>query len=155
MIQGYFSKLCPKFKWQVEEVKLNDGQMITLEWAVNSQPYAESGLQSSQNDTPIVLIHHGAYCNSRDMPGADYIAEAHKRGWIVAVFNRRNHSGRKYPLTKPCWNFFGSTEDVKYVTNNYILKRRPNAQLFMIGLSAGSGLLAKFFGESELFTAGC
>jgi len=53
------------------------------------------------------------------------------------------------------WNFFGSTNDVKYITLNIIRKRRPNAQFFMIGLSAGSGLLARFFGEeSGLFLGG-
>ena len=26
-------------------------------------------LTESSNDTPIVMIHHGAFCNSKDIPG--------------------------------------------------------------------------------------
>lgn len=60
-IQGYYNKLYPKFVWVSEIVELQDGQKITLDWAMSSGPQGETGLTSSLSDTPIVMIHHGVW----------------------------------------------------------------------------------------------
>ena len=50
------------------------------------------------------------------------------------------------PLTIPKFNFFGSTQDVRDVIRS-IYNKRPRARIFMLGISAGSGLVARYMGE--------
>ena len=157
MLKGYFTKtIRPAVRWERELITLEDGEIVTLDWAVSSggQLYSE-GTRESDEDTPIVMIHHGAYCNSKDLPGQDYIHTAFERGWIVCALNRRGHGGSDAPMTKGKWNFFGCSHDINYIAKEIILKRRPNAKLLMIGFSAGSGLVARFFGDyPDVFRAG-
>ena len=157
MMKGFWTKVIwPTVKWERELITLQDGEKIALDWAISDKDECCSeGTKESDDDTPIVMIHHGAYCNSKDFPGQDYVHTAHKRGWIVCALNRRGHGGRNTRMTKARWNFFGSTSDVAYIAKEVILKRRPRARLLMVGFSAGSALTAKFFGEyRDLFTAG-
>jgi predicted alpha/beta-fold hydrolase len=62
--------------------------------------------------------------------------------------NRRGHRGR---LTKQCYNFFGSASDVRYIIDACVRKARPKARVVMLGISAGSGLTARFMGEQGVF----
>ena len=152
-IHFYYQRYTRPIQWKSEIFVMEDGQEITVDWAMSQDAKAESGLNASLKDTPILIIQHGALCNSKNLPSQDWISDAHKRGWIVCCQHRR---GTKMNLTVPQINFFGSTSDVKYLLTNYILKRRPNAQILMIGISAGSGLLVRFLGEegnSQLITA--
>jgi len=144
MLTGVYTKLAKSIQWQNEDFALEDGEIITLSWA-GGQLSGESGLSVSFKSTPILVLHHGAFCDYTDLPGQGYVARAITKGWIVCAINRRGHAGRK--LTIPKWNFFGSTTDIKDVTKRVILERHPNATLFMLGLSSGSGLLARYFGE--------
>jgi len=150
MIKGWYTKCVnPPYEWSRELIDLPDGEMIALDWVKG----ATDRMNSSDEDTPIVMLHHGAFCDSKDLPGQDYILEALSRGWLVCALNRRSHGGRT--LKVPKWNFFGSTEDVAYVVEEVIRKRRPHAKLLMIGFSSGSGLVAKFLGEYPgVLTAG-
>lgn len=151
IIRGLLDAYFVKVKWEAENVTLDDGEIVILDWAIPKNNLAESGLTASKFDTPIVLIHHGAMCNSKDIPGQCWVEHAHKRGWIACVMNRRGHGKL---LTKPKFNFFGSVEDVRAVTR-HILLRRPNARMLMIGVSSGSGLMGRFFGEEHnMFKAG-
>jgi predicted alpha/beta-fold hydrolase len=128
----------------------------------------------------VVVLHHGAMCDSADMPGDSYIWPALQRGWLVCVFNRRGHGHRsgvnnrhllnhsdslhtdnittsttttktkKVRLTRPKWNFFGCSEDIHYVTQNIITRQHDlTVRMVTIGLSAGSGTVARHFGEPE------
>ena len=148
---GLIDSFLVKVKWEPERIILEDGETVILDWAVSSDALSHSGLNSSNFDTPIVLIHHGAMCDSKDIPGQGWVEHAHKRGWIACCLNRTGHAKL---LSKPNFNFFGSVEDVRYVTK-HILKRRPNSRMLMIGISSGSGLMGRFFGEEHnLFKAG-
>lgn len=148
IIKDFFQKLFNKtINWKSENCILPDGEEIILDWAISS---AESGLDSSESKTPILMIHPGALGNRKTLMG-QWVKTAHSRGWIVCVHNRRGHGKL---LTIPKWNFFGSVEDVKYITSEYILKRRPYATLLTLGLSAGSGLAIKCFTQNTQFIAG-
>eukprot|EP01032_Pedospumella_encystans_P021384 gene21384-24258_t len=145
-LKGMWYKHYPNSKWYRQMVRLTDGEEIALDWVVSSSGMAVDGLPSDPEDeTPVLMLHHGAFCNSADMPGQDYVQEALRRGWFVCALNRRGHAG---PLTRPKWNFFGCPDDVHCVTQS-ILQRRPKAKLFTIGLSAGSGLVATVFGKGD------
>lgn len=128
-------------RWQSECCILEDGEEIILDWGIPPFAAAESGLDCSTNTTPILMINPGALGHSGTLLG-QWVQKAHKKGWIVCCHNRRGHNK---PLTRPKWNFFGSVKDIQYITKNYILRRRPNARLLMLGLSAGSGLTSRFF----------
>jgi len=134
-------------RWISETCTLPDGESIILDWAESG---AESGLESSDAKTPILMIHPGALGNRKTLMG-QWIKRAHSRGWIVCVHNRRGHGKL---LTVPKWNFFGSVEDVEYIITKYILERRPNAILLNLGISAGSGLVIKSFVKNTQFVAG-
>ena len=131
----------PPCLWCEELARLEDGELISLGWA-NAIP------ETSETDTtPFLIIHHGASGTTTDFPNQTYVTEAIRRGWTVCVFNRRGHSRK---LTMPKFSFFGSTSDVRWVTQRYFRERRPRASIFMLGISAGSGVLARYMGEQGM-----
>ena len=146
VIKGELNKLYPKFKWHREWIVLPDGEMLALDWVISQSCVGESGLAANpHDDTPILMLHHGAMCDSSDMPGQDYISPALERGWLVCVLNRRGHGDL---LRKPKWNFFGCVQDVRCVTQE-ILNRRPKARLLTVGLSSGTAIIATIFGYDD------
>ena len=153
LIYNYYQRQMNIIKWTAETFVMRDGQEITVDWAFNPHINSESGLIKSVKDTPILIIQHGGMCYSKNLPGQGWVHEAHKKGWIVCCQHRR---GTHKNLTIPKINIFGSTDDIKFFIENYLLKRRPNAKILMIGISAGSGLVGRFLGEnnnSSLITA--
>lgn len=136
----YYSPPCA---WHEELAELEDGEFISLGWA-NGVP-----VRSDTDSSPFLIIHHGASGTTADFPNQTYVLEALRRGWSVCVFNRRGHSRA---LSRPKWSFFGSTADVRWVTQRYFRERRPLAPVFMLGISAGSGVLARYMGEQGLDT---
>jgi predicted alpha/beta-fold hydrolase len=131
----------PPCVWQEELAECEDGELLSLGWAEGIPQHSET------DESPFLIIHHGASGHTTDFPNQTYVKEALKRGWTVCVFNRRGHSR---PLTRPNFCFFGSTADVRRVTQRYFRDRRPRAPVFMLGMSAGSGVLARYMGEQGL-----
>jgi hypothetical protein len=131
----------PPFKWHSEIMQFDDGGDLVLDWACEIPQY------SSSDTAPILLINHGAFCNTNDLPGQWYIGPALRRGWNVCVMNRRGHKGK---LSSAKFNFFGCTQDLREVIARKLHGKRPNAPILMIGISAGSGLVARYMGEQGL-----
>jgi predicted alpha/beta-fold hydrolase len=158
MIRNYFQKeYALPVKYISQDFTLEDGQVITLDWALppTRAPSGAGAVQMAPNITDansndpctVLMLHHGAYGRSNDMPGFTYVQEALNRGWLVLVVNRRGHRGR---LTRPKFNFFGSTQDVRFIVENCVRAARPGARIVMLGVSAGSGLAARYMGEQGL-----
>ena len=138
---SWLERMFPPCTWITELAELSDGEFIHLDWA-------NSIIESNTVDnTPILMIHHGANGNTRDLPGQTYVGEALKRGWHVCVFNRRGHNKA---LSKANFNFFGSTSDIRQIIQKYIKDKRPLAPVFMLGNSAGSGCVARYMGDQGL-----
>jgi hypothetical protein len=139
----------PPFRWYRQMLTLDDGEQVALDWVVPSDINAiipRDGLPCDTNSTiPVLMLHHGAMCDSSDLPGQSYIRPALERGWFVCALNRRGHTT---PLTKPKWNFFGCSKDVKVATQS-ILARRPKAVLLTLGLSSGTAIVATNFGKPD------
>ena len=78
MVTGWYTKcINPPYQRQREICTLPDGERIAIDWIKptnNILTSIESGLESSVSPTPIVLLHHGAYCDSSDMPGQVYLS---------------------------------------------------------------------------------
>ncbi|MCW7468436.1 YheT family hydrolase [Leptospira kanakyensis] len=122
---------------QLEQLKMKDGGITGLAW---------SGIQvgSENKDTPIVVLFHTISGDEQDVKSTvKYLRETF--GWMVVVCIRRGHGN--LPLTKPKINTMGSTSDLKEQLS-YIQKRFPKRQLLGVGISAGSGLLARYLGEA-------
>ena len=130
----------------VEEVELEDGEILQIVW-FRSPTEKGTSLPSycDKTQTPIVMIHHGAMCDALDLPGQGYVKEALAKGWIVCALNRRGHTGR--PLKVPKFQFFGSTADVRAIVEFIHRTKRPAAPIYFLGISSGSGLVAKYMGE--------
>ncbi|TGM60362.1 YheT family hydrolase [Leptospira vanthielii] len=143
MVREYRTK--PYQYDQLEQLKMKDGGITGLAW---------SGIDivTTNNNDPIVVVFHTISGDEQDVKTTvKYLRERY--GWIVVVCIRRGHGN--LPLTKPKINTMGSTSDLKEQLS-YIKKKYPKKQLFGVGISAGSGLLARYLGESGIqskFTA--
>lgn len=122
---------------QIEHLEMKDGGTTGLAW---------SGIQSvnHKDKTPIIVVFHTISGDEQDVKGTvSHIRKTYN--WIVVVCIRRGHGN--LPLTKPIINTMGSTSDLKEQLD-HIRKKFPNKPLFGVGISAGSGLLARYLGES-------
>jgi hypothetical protein len=122
-----------KIHWISEIYTMEDGQKIRVDW-----------VDSLLEDSPILMILPGGMCDSSNMPGQGWVLEAQKRGWAICCYHPR---GTHCPLIVPKINLFGSTQDIRYIINHYIKKRRPHSNIYVVGISCGSGLLVRFLGE--------
>lgn len=120
----------------VEHLKMKDGGVTGLAW---------SGLRHKpESRTPVVLIFHTISGDEQDVKGiVQYVTQ--KLNWIAVVCIRRGHGS--LPVAKPPINTMGSTSDLAVQISN-VQKRFPRSPLFGIGISAGSGLLARYLGEA-------
>jgi len=122
---------------KIEHLEMKDGGTTGLAW---------SGIQSvnHKDKTPIVVVFHTISGDEQDIKSTvSHIRET--LNWIVVVCVRRGHGN--LPLTKPIINTMGSTSDLKEQLN-HIRKQFPSKPLFGVGISAGSGLLARYLGEA-------
>ncbi|PJZ79932.1 YheT family hydrolase [Leptospira meyeri] len=135
MFREYRTK---KFDYdQFEQLKMKDGGITGLAW---------SGLtkNTKKDKTPVIVLFHTISGDEQDVKSTvKYLRERYN--WIVVVCIRRGHGN--LPLTTPKINTMGSTSDLKEQLS-HIQKRFPGKQLFGVGISAGSGLLARYLGEA-------
>ena len=133
----------PSVSWDLEErLVMADGGTVSVQWL---------GLAGAQVDSPVVLVLH-TLCGSADAL-ARQIRSLHDglggltgRSWIIAACNRRGHGDLE--LTAPVVNTMGSTSDLR-MQIAAISARRPDAALYGVGVSAGSGLLVRYLGEER------
>ncbi|EOQ88615.1 alpha/beta hydrolase family protein [Leptospira yanagawae serovar Saopaulo str. Sao Paulo = ATCC 700523] len=122
---------------KIEHLEMKDGGTTGLAW---------TGLSTAnqKDDSPIIVLFHTISGDEQDVKDTvSYLRKTYN--WIVVVCIRRGHGN--LPLTKPIINTMGSTSDLKEQLT-YIKHKFPNKPLFGVGISAGSGLLARYLGES-------
>lgn len=135
----YKSKGRRLFDWAYEDAALKDGESVRIAYAGSPDLPART-----EDHSVVVIMHHGAGGRENDLPGTQYVGRALEQGWKVISLVRRGHVSR---LTKPKFNFFGNTDETRYLIETYVKKRYPNSTLLFIGISAGSGLIARYMGE--------
>ncbi|MCG6146076.1 YheT family hydrolase [Leptospira bandrabouensis] len=134
MLREYRTK--PYHYDQFEQLKMKDGGITGLAWSGTDD-------LATNSDSPIIVVFHTISGDEQDVKSTvKYLRERY--GWIVVVCIRRGHGN--LPLTKPKINTMGSTSDLKEQLT-YIQKRFPKRKMFGVGISAGSGLLARYLGE--------
>ena len=133
----------PALSWDLDErLVMSDGGTVSVQWL---------GLAGAQRDSPVVLVLH-TLCGSADALARQIrslhagLAEISGRPWIIAACNRRGHGDLE--LTAPVVNTMGSTSDLR-MQIAAISARRPDAALYGVGISAGSGLLVRYLGEER------
>ncbi|MCW7493528.1 alpha/beta hydrolase [Leptospira sp. 2 VSF19] len=135
MLREYRTK--PYLYDQLEQLKMKDGGITGLAWSGTDE-------LTTQSDSPIVVVFHTISGDEQDVKSTvKYLRERY--AWIVVVCIRRGHGD--LPLTKPKVNTMGSTSDLKEQLA-YIQKKFPKRKMFGVGISAGSGLLARYLGEA-------
>lgn len=122
---------------EMEELKMKDGGITGLAW---------TGLPPAGSKTAktIVVIFHTISGDEQDVKKTLHYIKT-TLDCIVVVCIRRGHGN--LPLPTPVFNTMGSTSDLKEQLA-HIQKRFPKSILFGVGISAGSGLLARYLGES-------
>ena len=135
----YKSKKRRLFDWAYEDATLKDGETVRIAYAGSRDLPVRT-----EEPSVIVIMNHGAGGRENDLPGTQYVGRALDQGWKVVSLVRRGHVGR---LTRPKFNFFGSTDETRYLLETYVKKRYPNSTLLFVGISAGSGLIARYMGE--------
>ncbi len=121
----------------VEELTMEDGGLTGLAWTGIHERH-------SKENTPIAVIFHTISGDEQDVKGISRYVK-NTLHWTAVVCIRRGHG--RLPLTSPIINTMGSTSDLKEQLD-HIQKKYPDAPLFGIGISAGSGLLARYLGEA-------
>ncbi len=135
LLRDYYSK--PYVYDSIDELKMPDGGITGIAWS------GTKGL-SGKTETPIAVIFHTISGDEQDVKKT--VTNLRNRlGWIVVVCIRRGHG--ILSLGTPVINTMGSTKDLK-IQLEYIQKKFPNSPLYGFGLSAGSGLLARYLGET-------
>jgi predicted alpha/beta-fold hydrolase len=117
-----------------ERLQLSDGGMVSLDWI---------GLERVTESAPVLVVLPSLCGDGQSLRG--FVREMQDRlGWCVVVLNRRGHGD--LPLTTPCFNTLGSTSDLR-VQLRHVRGRLPSSPLYVVGVSAGSGLLVRYLGE--------
>lgn len=128
----------PSIQWDQEErLTMDDGGTVSLQWVGLSPDVSK--------DTP-VLLFLPTITGSGDTLRGMILRLQQALGWIVVACNRRGLGD--LPMTSPRFNTLGNTDDLR-VQIDAIRRIRPDAPLFALGVSAGSGLLARYLGEEE------
>jgi len=126
----------PELLWdRVEELKMADGGVVSLQW---------HGVEQATPTTPIALVLP-TICGDGDGVRDITRQVGSSLGWTVVVCNRRGHAG--VPLATPRFNTLGNVDDLR-AQIAHVRAAHPRAPLFAIGVSAGSGLLARYLGET-------
>ncbi|MEM9696411.1 MAG: alpha/beta fold hydrolase, partial [Myxococcota bacterium] len=110
-----------------------DGGTVSLQW---------TGLADAKPTTPVLMLLP-TIAGTGDTLRRMVDRYRRRMGWIVIAANRR---GLGQPLTSPRFNTLGDTDDLR-AQIEVVRGHRPKAPLFALGLSAGSGLLARYLGE--------
>jgi predicted alpha/beta-fold hydrolase len=115
-----------------DRLTLDDGGTASLEW-----------LDAPTDGVPVVAVLPTICGDGQSVRGL-VRRLASGLGWHVVVLNRRGHG--TLPLTSPRFNTMGSTADLR-VQLDAVRRRHPSAPLYVVGMSAGSGLLVRWLGE--------
>jgi len=118
-----------------ERLRLSDGGTVSLEWV---------GLEDSTDSAPVLIVLPSLCGDGQSLRGF-VRAMRILLGWSVVVLNRRGHGN--LPLTAPCFNTLGSTDDLR-AQLRHVREQLPTSPLYVVGVSAGSGLLVRYLGEA-------
>ena len=129
-------KAHPLVKYEKQLLDLPDGGKMTLEW------FPEN-FASMSSDTPVVAFMLGACGSSNDYYCKELAQMVAKKGWRIVVINRRGFGYHQIASQHFCSgeefsDFAVSLEKIKEIFQE--------AEIYLIGVSAGANLSAKYSG---------
>lgn len=134
LLLGLKKGFAPKLDYdRCDRLEAPDGGSLAIEWLGLDLP----------EDRPTLVLLHTISGSAHSMRG--FVRHIHQAlGWRVAVCIRRGHSG--LPLTAPKFNTMGCSKDFR-LQLQHIQTAVPESPLCAVGVSAGSGVLARYLGE--------
>jgi len=118
---------------RTDTLTLPDGGTVSLDWL---------GLADAATTPTLVVLP--TICGDGQSIRRTVLDLRHRLGWRIVVCNRRGHG--TLPLTTPRFSTLGATDDVRAQLAR-IRANVPDAPLYGLGVSAGSGLLVRYLGE--------
>lgn len=132
---GLKKAFAPVLKYdRTDTLVADDNGTTAVEWL---------GLELPEDRPTLVLLHtiSGSAHSMRE-----FVRYIHTQcGWRVALCVRRGHSG--LPMTAAKYNTMGCTQDFRQQLD-HIHRCFPDSALYAVGISAGSGVLARYLGEA-------
>eukprot|EP00051_Salpingoeca_urceolata_P019367 m.282091 g.282091 ORF g.282091 m.282091 type:complete len:397 (-) comp19405_c0_seq15:68-1258(-) len=143
LLFGKWQSLPSHLKVRRETFGTPDGGTVALDWVEAGRAMDPAGAedvgQAFATERILVILPTLTSSGPEVYPLA---AEAVAAGYRPVIFLKRGHG---VPLTTPRLQGFGEIDDLSLCLNE-VRRRHPDALLLGIGLSAGSGLLASYFG---------
>ena len=133
IVLGFIKGFAKPLEYDQQDIlTMQDGGKVSVDWL---------GLNLPDN-TPTMLVLHTISGNPQSMRGlVRYVRE--NLGWRVALCVRRGHG--EINLETPSFNTMGNTDDlaaqIKHIESQF-----PKSDLYAMGISAGSGVLAHYLG---------
>lgn len=131
---GITKKWAPSLEYDRQDfLTTPDGGTISVDWVGLDLP----------DTTPTVLILHTISGDPQSMRSLVRHLN-HTLNWRIAFCVRRGHG--TLPLTSAKFNMMGSTSDFQQQLN-HVHKSFPESPLYAVGVSMGSGVLARYLGS--------
>eukprot|EP00668_Euglena_longa_P041311 GGOE01054371.1.p1 GENE.GGOE01054371.1~~GGOE01054371.1.p1 ORF type:complete len:384 (-),score=71.85 GGOE01054371.1:359-1510(-) len=116
-------------------LEVEPGEQVMLTWFELQDHYDES------SDVPIVFVLHGIDGNAKKAYARHMAKVMRQRGWRAVIPTRRG-CNPEIPNQR-CYEY--GDPDFAVVVE-HVAQRFPKAQLFAVGLSAGSNIVTKYVG---------
>ncbi|KAG9409474.1 hypothetical protein AC1031_019733 [Aphanomyces cochlioides] len=125
----------PRIQYDREIFTLNDGGIVSLDWATPHE----------KQDRPTVVMLHGLTGGSHDNYVCVAVDKLVRAGWQVVVMNARGCA--QTPVLTPKLFCAAYTDDLRQVVAMLRAKVVPTASLVSVGFSLGSNIMVKYIGE--------
>lgn len=134
IVLGFIKGFAKQLEYDRHDVlTMEDGGQVAVDWLGLELP----------DDTPTMLVLHTISGNPQSMRGfVRYVRE--QLGWRVALCVRRGHG--EMNLQTANFNTMGNTDDFA-AQLQHIQQSFPQSDLYATGISAGSGVLARYLGK--------
>lgn len=139
IVQILYGELVNKqlYEFEKEVITLPDDGELLLEWFPNN--FAEMDPQ-----TPIIIFNFGVCGTSKDSYYQILCNHISKKNWRMVAVNRRGFGFNHLKSTK--FIYKNETADLDFVSNR-LKEIYPQANLYMMGVSAGANHAANYLGK--------
>ncbi|OQS03902.1 serine protease family S33 [Thraustotheca clavata] len=138
----------PLVLYKRQELVLEDGGTVSLDWAIPSSITGKGNDDSTLNDEsiPTVLLLHGLSGGSHEEYMMQTAEKLVRRGYRVVVMNARGCANT--PVTTPKLFCPAYTQDVREVVAYLRAQHMHSTTPFLaVGFSLGANILTKYVGE--------
>jgi len=131
-----------------------DGAKLAVDWELPPLQTTKTDDERKQEivdgpiEQPVILILHGMNNDASFGYIKSFMRTCTDRGWVAAGMNLRGCGG--VPLATPRGYNGAYTGDIRCVVQHISARLADNVPLFLVGMSLGANLVAKYLGEEGL-----